>query len=142
MEQTNFSAPKHFFRPSRSHAVVVGGGTMGADVAVVLCRGGCKTTVIESNPERGAKVPELVLNGLTQLGATQHQDKLSVAASLNDIDWNSVDLVIECIPERLDIKQALFAQLEQHARKDALLASNSSSFPITAIAEGDRKSVV
>ena len=109
---------------------------MGADVAVVLCRGGCKTTVIESNPERGAKVPELVLNGLTQLGATQHQDKLSVAASLNDIDWNSVDLVIECIPERLDIKQALFAQLEQHARKDALLASNSSSFPITAIAEG------
>lgn len=136
MEQTNFSAPKHFFRPSRSHAVVVGGGTMGADVAVVLCRGGCKTTVIESNPERGAKVPELVLNGLTQLGATQHQDKLSVAASLNDIDWNSVDLVIECIPERLDIKQALFAQLEQHARKDALLASNSSSFPITAIAEG------
>lgn len=109
---------------------------MGADVAVVLCRGGCKTTVIESNPERGAKVPELVLNGLTQLGATQHQDKLSVAASLNDIDWNSVDIVIECIPERLDIKQALFAQLEQHARKDALLASNSSSFPITAIAEG------
>ena len=136
MEQTNFSAPKHFFRPSRSHTVVVGGGTMGADVAVVLCRGGCKTTVVESNSERGAKVPELVQNGLTQLGASQHQDKLSVVASLNDINWNTVDLVIECIPERLDIKQTLFAQLEQHARKDALLASNSSSFPITAIAEG------
>ncbi|WP_276209326.1 3-hydroxyacyl-CoA dehydrogenase NAD-binding domain-containing protein [Comamonas sp. lk] len=136
MEQTNFNAPKHFFRPSRSHAVVVGGGTMGADVAVVLCRGGCKTTVVESNAERGAQVPELVQNGLTQLGAVQHQDKLSVVASLNDIDWSTVDLVIECIPERLDIKQTLFAQLEQHARKDALLASNSSSFPITAIAEG------
>lgn len=109
---------------------------MGADVAVVLCRGGCKTTVVESNSERGAKVPELVQNGLTQLGGSQHQDKLSVVASLNDIDWSTVDLVIECIPERLDIKQTLFAQLEQHTRKDALLASNSSSFPITAIAEG------
>lgn len=109
---------------------------MGADVAVVLCRGGCKTTVIESNLERGSKVPKLVQNGLTQLSATQHRDKLSVATSLDDIDWNTVDLVIECIPERLGIKQALFAQLEQLARKDALLASNSSSFPITAIAEG------
>ena len=136
MEQTNFLAPKHFFRPSRSHAVVVGGGTMGADVAVVLCRGGCKTTIVESNSERAAKVPELVRNGLTQLGATAHLDRLSVASSLDDVDWTSVDVVIECIPERLDIKQALFAQLEQHARKDALLASNSSSFPITAIAQG------
>ena len=136
MKQTTFSAPKHFFRPSRSHAVVVGGGTMGADVAVVLCRGGCKTTVIESNPDRAAKVSELVRNGLNQLDAAQQLEKLSVASSLNEIDWTSVDLVIECIPERLDIKQALFQQLEQRARKDTLLASNSSSFPITAIAQG------
>lgn len=136
MEKATFSAPKHFFRPSRSHAVVVGGGTMGADVAVVLCRGGSKTTVIESNSDRAAKVSELVLNGLNQLDAAQHLEKLSVASSLDDIDWASVDVVIECIPERLDIKQALFKQLEQKARKDALLASNSSSFPITAIAEG------
>lgn len=136
MEKATFSAPKHFFRPSRSHAVVVGGGTMGADVAVVLCRGGSKTTVIESNSDRAAKVSELVLNGLNQLDPAQHLEKLSVASSLDDIDWASVDVVIECIPERLDIKQALFKQLEQKARKDALLASNSSSFPITAIAEG------
>lgn len=136
MKQTAFSAPKHFFRPSRSHVVVVGGGTMGADVAVVLCRGGCQTTVVESSTERGARVPELVANGLSQLGATQYLEKLSVAASLENIDWMTVDLVIECIPERLDIKQALFAQLEQHARPDTLLASNSSSFPITAIAQG------
>ncbi len=136
MEQTNFSAPKHFFRPSRSHAVVVGGGTMGADVAVVLCRGGCQTTVVESNAERLSQVRDLVNKGLSQLGAQQHLAKLSVVTSLDDLAWPTVDLVIECIPERLDIKQALFAQLEQRARKDTLLASNSSSFPITAIAQG------
>lgn len=136
MEQKIFSAPVHFFRPSRSHAVVIGGGTMGADVAVVLCRGACKTTVVESNPDRAAKVPGLVHHGLTQLDAAQQLAHLSVVSSLDDLDWSSVDLVIECIPERLDIKQALFKQLEQRARKNALLASNSSSFPITAIAQG------
>lgn len=136
MEQKIFSAPGHFFRPSRSHAVVIGGGTMGADVAVVLCRGACKTTVVESNRDQAAKVPERVREGLIQLGAAQQLAQLSVVSSLDDLDWSSVDLVIECIPERLDIKQALFKQLEQRARKDALLASNSSSFPITAIAQG------
>lgn len=45
-------------------------------------------------------------------------------------------MVIECIPERLDGKQALFAQLAQCARADALRCSNSSSFPISAIAQG------
>lgn len=136
MEQKIFSAPGHFFRPSRSHAVVIGGGTMGADVAVVLCRGACKTTVVESNRDQAAKVPERVREGLIQLDAAQQLAQLSVVSSLDDLDWSSVDLVIECIPERLDIKQALFKQLEQRARKDALLASNSSSFPITAIAQG------
>lgn len=108
---------------------------MGADVAVVLCRGGCKTTVVESNADRASLVPQLVANGLSQLSATQQLDRLSLASSLDDIDWSSVDLVIECIPERLDIKQTLFAQLERHARRDTLLASNSSSFPISAIGE-------
>lgn len=136
MDQTKLCAPEHFFRPSRSHAVVVGGGTMGADVAVVLCRGGCRTTVVESNPERAAGVPQWVQAGLSQLDAAQQVSKLSVAASLDEVDWASVDVVIECIPERLDIKQTLFSQLVARARPDTLLASNSSSFPISAIAQG------
>lgn len=136
MESTTFSAPAHFFRPSRSTAVVVGGGTMGADVAVVLCRGGCRTIVVESSAERRAKVPELVANGLAQLQASEQQQQLSAVESLQDIDWSTVDVVIECIPERLDIKQALFKDLQALARPDTLLASNSSSFPISAIAQG------
>ena len=136
MEQTSYRVPKHFYRPSRAHAVVVGGGTMGADVAVVLCRGGCQTIVVEANAERRAKVPELVQHGLAQLHASEQHKQLTVVGSLADIDWAQVDLVIECIPERLDLKQALFKELETLARPNTLLASNSSSFPITAIAEG------
>ena len=138
MNTSTFSAPAHFFRPSRSRAVVVGGGTMGADVAVVLCRGGCRTIVVEANAERRPKVPELVANGLSQLRAVAQLEKLTVVASLQDIDWSQVDVVIECIPERLDIKQALFQELEALARPNTLLASNSSSFPISAIAQGLR----
>lgn len=109
---------------------------MGADVAVVLCRAGCKTTVVESNTQRAAKVPYLVAGGLDQLGAAGQAAHLYVSPALEQVDWSGVDLVIECIPERLDIKQALFSQLLTLAKPSALLASNSSSFPISAIAEG------
>ncbi|MFC3338208.1 3-hydroxyacyl-CoA dehydrogenase family protein [Paracandidimonas soli] len=132
----SFSAPAHFFRPSRSRAVVVGGGTMGADVAVVLCRAGCRTTIVEQNPDRLAALPAHVAHGLKQHNAADRIDRLSTVADLKDVDWPHIDVVIECIPERLDIKQSLFAQLQTLARPDTLLCSNSSSFPISAIAKG------
>ncbi len=122
--------------PGAAHAVVVGGGTMGADVAVVLTRASCRTTVIESNPDRAAALPQRVGENLAQIGREANLPHLAVAASLDQVDWASVDLVIECIPERLDIKQALFADLARRARPDAILASNSSSFPISAIGQG------
>lgn len=121
--------------PGAAHAVVVGGGTMGADVAVVLTRASCRTTVIESNPDRAAALPQRVGENLAQIGREANLPRLAVAASLDQVDWASVDLVIECIPERLDIKQALFADLARRA-PGAILASNSSSFPISAIGQG------
>ena len=101
--------------PGAAHAVVVGGGTMGADVAVVLTRASCRTTVIESNPDRAAALPQRVGENLAQIGREANLPRLAVAASLDQVDWASVDLVIECIPERLDIKQALFADLARRA---------------------------
>ena len=122
--------------PGAAHAVVVGGGTMGADVAVVLTRAACRTTVIESNAGRAAGVPARVAENLKTIDREANAALLSTASSLDEVDWSGVDLVIECIPERLDIKQALFADLAQRARPDAILASNSSSFPISAIGQG------
>lgn len=122
--------------PGAAHAVVVGGGTMGADVAVVLTRAACRTTVIESNAERAAGVPARVAENLKTIGRESNAALLATAPSLDEVDWSTVDLVIECIPERLDIKQALFADLARRTRPDAILASNSSSFPISAISQG------
>ena len=80
-------------------------------MAVVLTRASCRTTVIESNPDRAAALPQRVGENLAQIGREANLPRLAVAASLDQVDWASVDLVIECIPERLDIKQALFADL-------------------------------
>ncbi len=124
--------------PSQSTAAIIGGGTMGADVAMVLARAGCRSIVVESADGRRQLLSDYFTRGMADLGYPQRRDCLNAVASLDEVDWPSVDLVIECIPERLDIKAALFAELERRARPDALLTSNSSSFPISAIA-GDLK---
>ena len=131
----NFTLPA----PSRAHAVVVGGGIMGADVALVLARAGCHTTVVEQGAARRAALPACFEAGLKQQGAERWLGRTRSVAALADLsadEWQQIDLVIECIPEKLALKQALFAELVQLARADAVLTSNSSSFPISAIAQG------
>lgn len=124
------------FTPAETKVVIVGGGTMGADVAAVCARGGCAVQVVEPTTERRALLPDYFANTLTELGYENRIHLLSVAGSLEEVDWPDVDLVIECVPERLDIKQELFAKLEKYAKPEAVLASNSTSFPISQIANG------
>ena len=124
------------FTPAETKVVIVGGGTMGADVAAVCARGGCAVQVVEPTTERRALLPDYFVNTLTDLGYEHRTHLLSVAGTLEEVDWSDVDLVIECVPERVDIKQQLFAKLEQLANPEAVLASNSSSFPISEIAKG------
>jgi 3-hydroxybutyryl-CoA dehydrogenase len=122
--------------PSRACALIAGGGTMGADVALVLARAGCRTLVLEPSEARRLALDAYLDTGLQNLGAAHRRDRISACAAMDDVDWQAVDLVIECIPEKLAPKQALFAELERRARPDAVLTSNSSSFPISAIADG------
>jgi 3-hydroxybutyryl-CoA dehydrogenase len=124
------------FTPAETKVVIVGGGTMGADVAAVCARGGCAVQVVELTTERRALLPDYFINTMTELGYENRIHLLSVAGSLEEVDWSEIDLVIECVPERLDIKQELFAKLEKYAKPEAVLASNSTSFPISEIAEG------
>lgn len=123
-------------KPSQTCALVAGGGTMGADVALVLARAGCRTVVLEPGEVRRQALDAYFNEGLCKLEAEQKRNLLSACASLDDVDWSSIDLVIECIPEKLPAKQALFADLVKRTRTDTLLCSNSSSFPISAIADG------
>ena len=136
MNQPSDSASPVLPKPLHARALVVGGGTMGADVALVLARAGCSTVVLEPGQARREALATYFDAGLEQLGAARKRERLSACASLDEVDWAGIDLVIECIPEKLAPKQALFAELERRARPDTLLTSNSSSFPISAIGDG------
>ena len=100
---TNSSASNTVVRailtyPDKATALVVGGGTMGADVALVLARAGCRTIVLESNPTRRDRLDSYFTTGLQQLGASDQRDRVSACATMDEVDWSAIDLVIECIP--------------------------------------------
>jgi 3-hydroxybutyryl-CoA dehydrogenase len=109
---------------------------MGADIALTLARAGCPTHLVESFDAVREALPARLAAGLAALGCPDRLDRIEVHASLDDVDWPAVDVAIEAVPEKLDVKRALFADLARRARADAWLTSNSSSFPISAIAGG------
>lgn len=109
---------------------------MGADVAIVLARGGCRVTVTDPDVGKRTLLMAHVRAGLAPLGLETRTEKVQAVASLQDVPWHDAVLVIECIPEKLAAKQALFAQLIELAPHTAVLTSNSSSFPISAIGQG------
>ncbi len=117
-----------------SKALVVGGGTMGADIAAIFCAGGWDTQVIEPNAQTAAGLHTAVSDCLTQLEQTGGLPR--VAASPDAAEWPDLDIIVECLPEDLAVKRIFFEQAVSLAPAETLLVSNSSSFPISAIAEG------
>ena len=115
---------------------VIGGGTMGADVAVVLSRGGLPVTVVERDAAKAARLPAYIGAQLEAAGCMAHAGPVTVVHQLEDVAWADVGLVVECIVEQLAPKQQLFARLVELAPPSALLTSNSSGLPISRIAEG------
>lgn len=122
--------------PRETHAVVVGAGTMGADVAIVLARGGVRVSVVDPSVDKRAHLPEHVRAGLVRHGLQLRAQSVLALSTLQEVVWPSVDLVIECIPEVLPAKQQLFEQVVALAPAHTVLTSNSSSFPISSIAQG------
>jgi 3-hydroxybutyryl-CoA dehydrogenase len=118
------------------HAAIIGGGNMGADVAITFAAGGWHAHVVELSDATRKKLPDYYARGLKQVGSHAGVDRFTTHPSLNSVPWSEVEIVVECIPEKLDLKRKLFADLEKVATRDAVLASNSSSFPISDIAKG------
>lgn len=121
---------------NRRNCAVIGGGTMGADIALTLARAGCPTHVLETLGSARQSLPARLAAGLAALGCPDRIDRVCVHAAMDDLPWPEVDLVIEAVPEELELKRHLFADTLPRLRPDALLTSNSSSFPISAIAKG------
>ncbi|MEV4255482.1 3-hydroxybutyryl-CoA dehydrogenase [Spirillospora sp. NPDC049652] len=126
---------------SFSKVGVVGLGTMGAGIAEVLARGGLAVVGVEINQEalqRGRghlekSTGRAVKRGrLTEDGQREILDRIRLTTDFGDLA--DCDLVVEAVPERLDLKHRVFAELDKVVRDDAILATNTSSLSVTAIA--------
>ncbi|CAM4187887.1 3-hydroxybutyryl-CoA dehydrogenase [Bacillus cereus] len=121
--------------------VVIGAGQMGSGIAQVCAMAGYDVKVQDLKQEqldRGLAVITKNLARQVEKGRMKEEEK---EATLNRLTWtldlNSVkeaDLVIEAAVEKMDIKKKIFANLDEIAPEHAILATNTSSLPITEIA--------
>lgn len=119
-------------------AAVIGTGTMGPGMGAVLERAGIEVVlydISEEALERAGKGLELARGVLERLG-TEQAEGGSVSFETNLAGaLEGADFVLEAVPEKLELKQDVFAQIEQHVADGAVLSSNTSGIPITKIAE-------
>ncbi len=122
---------------------VVGAGTMGGGIAQLACKAGARTLLHDPLPEALERGCENVRAGLEKeasKGKLTTEQAKHAAARLEPTDsleaMSSCKLVIEAAPERLDVKHELYGRLSQIVSQDCVLASNTSSLPITAVAAG------
>lgn len=122
--------------PTTRNAVIVGGGTMGADIAAIFAHGGWTAHIVEPARERWAQSEARARHAVLQLGGAPEQARIAMHGGLQHAPWNDVEFVVECAPEKLPLKQSIFAELARLAPAAVPLASNSSSFPISDIGRG------
>lgn len=125
---------------------IIGAGTMGSGIAQVAATAGCEIVLCDLNQEvldHSAAKLEQVLSRLVVKGRIESAEKeriqalISYSTSLGDLAGS--DLVIEAIVESLEIKTKLFQQLEPLLGDDCIIATNTSSLSVAAIAASLQK---
>ena len=121
---------------------VLGAGLMGVGIATHFARFGHDIWLYDTDSSRIAEISHIASGIVDELIATEQfalSEKASVmnrlhgTTSLQDIA--ACGLLIEAIPERLELKHALYAQLEELIAPEAVIASNTSGLPPDALAE-------
>ena len=126
--------------------VVIGGGTMGLDIAQVFAKKGFDV-VVRDITEEIIKASEARLNkSLDKLVAKGKMDEAKKADILSHMSFTTelslaadADLVVEAAIENLEIKKQIFAELDAICKSETILASNTSSISITAIAAATKR---
>ena len=120
---------------------VIGAGQMGNGIAQVTAQAGYDVTMSDIKEEfiqKGMDAINKSLDRSVKKGTLQESEKAAIIARIktttNNQDAKDADMVIEAAPEILDLKKNIFKQLDEICKPDAILASNTSSLPITEIA--------
>lgn len=119
---------------------VIGGGLMGSGIAQVVAEAGKKVCLVDVTSDQVKRSIETItkhLNRQVEKGkcSKEHMKEtlLRIAGTTEMANISEAQLVIEAVPENLEIKKKVFAQLETFADKNAILASNTSGLSIAAI---------
>ncbi len=131
-------------------AAVVGAGTMGGEIAQVIASAGTpvvlkdvKQEFVDQGLEKAREVTQGQLAGLvakekiTQEDADRQLEEIAgrIAGTVEYEGFGDVDFVVEAVPERMEVKQAVFAELDAVTPGHAILASNTSSLSVTEMGE-------
>ncbi|HYE96553.1 MAG TPA: 3-hydroxyacyl-CoA dehydrogenase family protein, partial [Rubricoccaceae bacterium] len=129
-------------------AAVLGAGVMGSQIAAHLANAGLQVLLLDVTPQaigRDGKPNDLVENAfkeVTKLNPDPFFDpSVQKRIRLGNFDEDfyriaEADWIIEVVVEKLDVKRDVMARIEEHAREDAVVSTNTSGLPIRQIAEG------
>jgi 3-hydroxybutyryl-CoA dehydrogenase/5-formyl-3-hydroxy-2-methylpyridine 4-carboxylate dehydrogenase len=123
------------------NAAVIGLGTMGPGIAATLARAGMKVTAFDLDAGRRDKAPAAFAAAAGVLSALNVADQGAHVIAVHDDLGACVagaDLVIETVPENLDLKIRVFRDIEAHVADSCILASDTSGIPISHIQAGTR----
>ena len=121
--------------------MVIGAGQMGGGIAQVMAQAGRKTYLNDVNMDivkaRIAFIEKLLTKDVSKGKITEEQKAAALANLIPSVDQQDAadcDLVVEAIVENMDVKAKVFSNLDQICKPSCILASNTSSLPITEIA--------
>jgi 3-hydroxybutyryl-CoA dehydrogenase len=121
---------------------VIGAGLMGHGIALTLARAGHSVAITDPVPEARDTVADRIRHSMGAMGVAHSEitaslDRVKVIEEVAEA-VRAADVVFEAAPEKMALKQAIFAEIEQHASETCILASNTSVMPITEIMSGLR----
>ncbi|MCZ4498409.1 MAG: 3-hydroxyacyl-CoA dehydrogenase [Marmoricola sp.] len=129
------------YKPTK--AVVLGAGMMGAGIAYSAARAGIQVVLKDVSleaAEKGKSYSDKLLTKAVSRGKMTEEKKAEILGLItptaDPADAAGADLVIEAVFEDPSLKAKVFAEIEPHINADALLCSNTSTLPITELAEG------
>ncbi|RKG69360.1 3-hydroxybutyryl-CoA dehydrogenase [Corallococcus sp. CA054B] len=128
------------------HIVVVGAGQMGAGIAQVALQAGLRVSLVDVNKDGLAKGADRIKAGLKKLvekgkldAAKQQAAEANLATFTSAREAKDVDVAIEAVTENEDLKRRIFLELDEVVRPGGILATNTSSIPITRIAAATKR---
>jgi len=128
------------------HVLVVGAGQMGAGIAQVALTAGLRVTLVDVAREAVDRGAERIRGGLRKLREKGKLEETAEAAALKRLslatsaaEAKEVDLAIEAATENEELKRRIFQQLDAVVRPGGVLATNTSSIPITRIAAATQR---